>query len=159
MLATQPAGSGRMIVATNFYFPGQTCRYLKTPNMMDLLPAARNSTWSANIFSRAQRTQASKATDKLQSSWMVTEVFAAHLTSPWEGGVCALALLAEQSSLSYPGKCFCVSFPLSHFRRENWIQSLWPSCLSLTMSVLKVLLMSILKFRRQHWDYFGRKGG
>lgn len=43
---------------------------------------------------------------------MVTEVFAAYLTSPWEGGVRALALLAKQPSLSYPGKCFCVSFPL-----------------------------------------------
>ena len=44
MLAAQPAGSGRMSFATNFYFSGQTCRYLKTPNMMDLLPAACSST-------------------------------------------------------------------------------------------------------------------
>ena len=142
MLATQPARSGRMIFATNFYFPGQTCRYLNTPNMMDLLPAARSSTWTANISSRAQRPRASKATDKLQSSWMVTEAFAAHLTSPLGGWSVHWGTFSRITEPVIAREMFlCVISSVSHFRKENWIQFLWPSCLSLTMSVLKVLLI------------------
>ena len=82
--------------------------------------------------------RALKATDRLQSSWMVTEAFAAHLTSPLGGWSVRWGTFSRITEPVISREMFlCVISSVSHFRKKNWIQSLWPSCLSLTMSVLK----------------------
>lgn len=66
VLVTQPVGSGGMNFATVSYFPGQTCRYLKMPNVMGVLPGAGSAT-------RPKEWELQKPTDNKQRCLMVTK--------------------------------------------------------------------------------------